>query len=170
MKRDASISDVLRPLSDAPVQAYLSNAIQVADLLEWLLGQVGESDIWQTSFSVSEEFLRRLYFIRKDGRIRKLSLVLDLKATQKTVKLWRFISQVVDNAYLAENHSKILLVRSVSGDKITVITSQNLTRGNRYESAFVTTDPAVFDTVLSQINHMIINHSFPLNDILGTTD
>ena len=93
--------------------------------------------------------------------------MLDFKATQKTVKLWRFISQVVDNTYLAENHSKILLVRSLAGDTVTFITSQNLTRGNRYESAFVTTDKSVFDTVLAQVQDLIKNHSFPLDGLLG---
>ena len=60
MKRSANISDILRPLSDTPHQAYLSNALQVADVLEWILSQVGKAVVWQTSFSISEEFLRRL--------------------------------------------------------------------------------------------------------------
>ena len=63
MKRSASISDYLKPLSDVPNQAYLTNALQVADVLEWILQQVGKSKVWQTSFSISEEFLRRLFFI-----------------------------------------------------------------------------------------------------------
>lgn len=66
MKRTADINEILRPLKDAPCQAYLSNAVQVADILEWILSQVGVAEIWQTSFSISEEFLRRLYFICKD--------------------------------------------------------------------------------------------------------
>ena len=35
MKRSASISDYLKPLADTPNQAYLTNALQVADVLEW---------------------------------------------------------------------------------------------------------------------------------------
>ena len=92
MKRTADISEILKPLSDTPFQAYLSNAVQVADIIEWILHQVGVSEIWQTSFSISEEFLRRLFFIEKAGRISRFNLVLDHKATNKTVKLWMFIS------------------------------------------------------------------------------
>ena len=33
MKRSASISEILKPLADNPFQAYLSNAVQVADIL-----------------------------------------------------------------------------------------------------------------------------------------
>lgn len=165
MKRTASISDILRPLKDAPCQAYLSNAVQVADILEWILSQVGMAEIWQTSFSISEEFLRRLYFICKDKRVSRINLVLDHKATNKTLKLWAFISQVIERTYLADNHSKILLVKSQNGDKVSVVTSQNLTRGNRAESAFISTDPGIFATLFSQVNDLITNHSVPLNDL-----
>ncbi len=89
MKRTANIDNILRPLSDTPYQAYLSNAVQVADILEWILGQVGIAEVWQTSFSISEEFLRRLFFITKDKRVSRINLVLDHKATNKTLKLWR---------------------------------------------------------------------------------
>lgn len=95
MKRSASISEILRPLADNPFQAYLSNAVQVADILEWILEQVGVAEVWQTSFSISEEFLRRLFFITKDKRVSRINLVLDHKATNKTLKLWAFISQVI---------------------------------------------------------------------------
>ena len=66
MKRTADINEILKPLKDTPFQAYLSNAVQVADILDWILSQVGVAEIWQTSFSISEEFLRRLFFICKD--------------------------------------------------------------------------------------------------------
>ena len=88
MKRTADISDFLQPLRDKPYQAYLSNALQVADVLDWVLQQLGKSEVWQTSF------------------------LLDHKATNKTLKLWAFITQVINTTYLADNHSKVLLVRS----------------------------------------------------------
>lgn len=165
MKRTANINQILRPLKETPFQAYLSNAVQVADILEWILGQVGVAEVWQTSFSISEEFLRRLYFITKDKRVNRINLVLDHKATNKTLKLWTFITQVIERTYLADNHSKILLVKSEAGDTVSVITSQNLTRGNRHESAFISTDPTIFATLYAQVNDLITNHSVPLHDL-----
>lgn len=167
MKRTAGINEILRPLKDAPCQAYLSNAVQVADILEWILSQVGVAEIWQTSFSISEEFLRRLYFICKDKRVSRINLVLDHKATNKTLKLWTFINQVIERTYLADNHSKILLVKSQKGDMVSVVTSQNLTRGNRAELAFISTDPGIFATLFSQVNDLITNNSVPLNDLFN---
>ena len=165
MKRTVTIDQVLKPLSECHSQAYLSNALQVADVLEWILNQVGMATVWQTSFSISEEFLRRLFFIEKEGRVKEFNLVLDHKATNKTLKLWPFIVQTMKRTYLADNHSKILLVEADSGEKVAVVTSQNLTRGNRHESAFISTEPSIFDTLHEQVNDLIRNHSVPMNDL-----
>lgn len=165
MRRNADIGDYLKPIREKPYQAYLSNALQVADILDWVLKQLGMSEVWQTSFSISEEFIRRLYFIEKSGLVTKFNLVLDHKATNKTLKLWAFITQVIDTTYLADNHSKVLLVKSEHGEMVSIITSQNLTRGNRCESAVITTDNDIFNTLHSQIQDLITNHSVPLNDL-----
>lgn len=165
MKRGSDIEQWLKPLAEQPNQAYLTNALQVADVLEWILEQLGPSSVWQTSFSISEEFVRRLFFIEKSGHVEEYNLVLDLKATNKTISLWPFICQVVNKTYLADNHSKILLVESKKGEVVTVVTSQNLTRGNRAESAFISTDLNIFRSVKAQIDDLITNHSVPLNDL-----
>ena len=165
MKRTADINSILRPLRDAPNQAYLSNAVQVADILEWILQQVGVAEVWQTSFSISEEFLRRLFFICKANKVSRINLVLDHKATNKTLKLWAFITRVIERTFLADNHSKILLVKGDNGTVVSVVTSQNLTRGNRAESAFISTDPEIFAGLFAQVNDLITNHSVPLNDL-----
>jgi hypothetical protein len=167
MKRTASMADVVKPLSECSSQAYLSNAVQVADLLEWILEQVGTAKVWQTSFSISEEFLRRLFFIEKSGRVSEFNLVLDHKATNKTLKLWSFMTQVIQRTFLTDNHSKILLVQAENGQTVSVITSQNLTRGNRHESAFISTDSGIFATLHAQVTDLIDNHSVPLYDLFA---
>ena len=167
MKRTTSIEKIFRPLCDASVQSALSNEVQIADILEWVLEQVGKAEVWQTSFSISEEFLRRLYFITRDGSASAIHLVLDFKATNKTLSLWTFIEQVISTTHLADNHSKVLLIKSEAGDKVSIITSQNLTRGNRNESYIITTDEAVFDKFLNEVQDLIKNHAVPLSDILN---
>lgn len=167
MKRTTSIENIFRPLSERTTQSALTNTVQIADILEWVLSQVGTSEVWQTSFSISEEFLRRLYFITRDGSASAIHLVLDFKATNKTLSLWNFIDQVISSTHLADNHSKVLLIKSESGRKVSIITSQNLTRGNRNESYIITTDEVVFDKFLLEVQDLIRNHSVPLSDILN---
>ena len=168
MKRTASMADVVKPLSECPSQAYLSNAVQVADLLEWILEQVGTAKVWQTSFSISEEFLRRLFFIEKSGKVDTIHLILDFKATQKTLRLWPFLTRVIEHTYLADNHSKVILIRSEETARtVSIITSQNLTRGNRNESAIVTTDAAIFATFHASLTDIMKNHSVPLSELFA---
>lgn len=165
MKRGVNIENYLVPLVRKETQAYLTNELQVADLLEWILEQLGPSQVWQTSFSISEEFVRRLYFIQKAQNVVEYNLVLDHKATNKTIKLWPFICQVVSKTYLADNHSKLLLVDNLQGGVAAVVTSQNLTRGNRQECAFVSSSQTIFSTLFAQVQNLIKNHSVPLHDL-----
>lgn len=167
MKRSAEIGSFLKPLSEAPLQAYLSNAVQVADIIDWVVSQIGECELIQTSFSISEEFLRRLYFLKARKAIKKITLVLDHKATNMTIKLWVFINELVKDTYLADNHSKILLFSADSGEKVAVITSQNLTRGNRHESTVITTDPGVFDAMHESVRELIRNQTVPLSELMN---
>jgi len=59
MKRTADISDILQPLRDKPYRAYLSNALQVADVLERTRQQLGKSKVWHASYSMSDEFIQK---------------------------------------------------------------------------------------------------------------
>ena len=77
-----------------------------------------------------------------------------------------FISKVIQETYLADNHSKVLLVESERGDKVTVITSQNLTRGNRMESGIISTDTDMFDTMKASFMDIIKYHSIPFSEIM----
>lgn len=167
MKRNASIDDYLKPLASCPLQCYLTNTLQVADVVEWVLEQVGRATIWQTSFSISEEFLRRLFFINKSGKVDAIHLILDFKATQKTLRLWPFLTRVIEHTYLADNHSKVILIKSAAGQTVSIITSQNLTRGNRNESAIVTTDEHVFATFHASLTDIMKNHSVPLSELFA---
>lgn len=164
MKHSVFIDSVLRPLAQNASQAYLSDKLQVADVMQWILDQTGPADVQLTSFSISEEFLRRIFFIEKSGLIRSLDIVLDFKATNKTLILWPFIAQTVEHCYLAANHSKILLVYNDDWT-VAVVMSQNLTRGNRNESAFISTDRTVFDSLHAQVDSLIKNQSVPFHEI-----
>lgn len=66
MKRSALITDVFdSDLVASPVQMYMSGDIQVPDIIEFLLEFTGPAEVFLSSFSISEEFLRRLFFLRK---------------------------------------------------------------------------------------------------------
>ena len=190
MKRDKKITDILKPLHESDTQAYISNALQVADIAEWLLSSpaptnpegVGQQAaqagmpasegrlpvVRQTTFSISEEFLRRIYF-SKQRHPARFVVIIDRKALTKTVQLWRFISQVYDEVWISDNHSKILLVDFPDGSKASVVTSQNLTRGNRAESAIVSSCPNIYGQLLNDFEDLKQNNSAPMHEIMPTS-
>lgn len=168
MKRGTHITDHLRPLAACPTQVALTDGLQIADILQWVLRQTGPAEVWQTSFSTSEEFLRRLHFIAQGRLTTALHLVLDRKATNKTLALWAFMGEVFTDVHLADNHSKVLLVRPTVGPAVSILTSQNLTRGNRHEAYLVSTDDALFDTLLDRVQDLIAHRSVPLTSILAS--
>ena len=71
-------------------------------------------------------------------------------------------------AFMTDNHSKILLVEARDGRRVSVVTSQNLTRGNRFESTLITTSPQIFSDLLEEFRNISEYHSVPLDEILGS--
>lgn len=163
------VNRLLKPLSDMPLQAYLDNRLQLFDVLEFILLQTGPANVYISTFSTSEEFLRRLFSLRKRDLILHAVLMADLKAAKKTVNLYTFMDTVFDDVYLTENHSKVLLVEN---DKwmVTVVTSQNQTRGNRTECSIITTQPDIYFTLREQFSDIINTRSIHLNGFNFRTD
>lgn len=170
MKRGANIPEVLKDIRHSAGGMFLSDEIQMADIIEIIVRQIGKCSIFQTSFSVSEEFLRRLFLLKQSGQLSFLSLILDHKATIKTAKLWNFVKSVFSEVYLSANHSKILLFLSESGDKISIISSQNLTRGNRFEAYAISTSKKDFDSLFNSFVLIKDNNSITANGIFRGAD
>lgn len=168
MKHVGLANDLLSPLDKAPEQAFISSSLQVADLLQWILNQTGKASVKIASFSISEEFLRRLFFIEKSGLIDSVEIILDFKATNKTLILWPFIEQTVKNCYLASSHAKVLLVGN-SRWSVAVIMSQNLTRGNRFESGIISTSHHIFNTLSEQFSYITKNQAVPFHEVFCRT-
>ena len=132
--------DNLMPLEKYGIQPYFSNSMQLADVIEWVLEQTGPAHLQISTFSTGEEFLRRLFRLKRSGRILTCRMFCDLRAARKTVSLYHFIKSVFDHVCLCENHSKVLILFN-DNHTVAVVTSQNQTRGNRFEAGIITSDP-----------------------------
>lgn len=135
--------NILKPLESRPLQSYFSNRYQLADIIEAVLAQIGNAHIYISTFSTSEEFLRRIWRLKNDGRVLSFSLFCDHRAARKTLSLYHFIKSLADNIYLCENHSKVVLLFN-DAHLVSIVTSQNQTRGNRFECGVVSTDNHLF--------------------------
>ena len=154
----------LEKFEDRPVQAYFSNTVQLADVIASILEHIGASKIVISTFSTSEEFLRRIWRLRKEGLITSASLFCDLKAARKTVHLYTFITSIFDSVYLAENHSKVVLLGN-NRYRVAIVTSQNQTRGNRFECGIISSSPELYNTLAQGFTEMQ-DKSLPIDGLL----
>lgn len=144
------VKQLLRPLACAPVQAYFSSEFQLYHLLEFILEQTGPANVILTTFSVSEEFVRKLSQMKGDGLINSLVVVADHRTAVKALRLTLFTNNIAEQLLLGNNHAKVLLVENQSR-KVSVVTSQNQTRGNRIECGMMCTHPEIYDSLLKSI-------------------
>lgn len=154
----------LEQFENRPVQAYFSNTIQLADVIASILEHIGAAEIVISTFSTSEEFLRRIWRLRKEGLITSASLFCDLKAARKTVHLYTFITSIFDTVYLAENHSKVVLLGN-NRYRVAIVTSQNQTRGNRFECGIISSSPELYNQLAQGFAEMQ-DKSLPIDGLL----
>lgn len=146
----------LRPLSECAMQSYFCAGLQLADVIEWAVKQCGASRLMVSTFSAGDEFLRRLYRLKQSGAVTHCTLVCDTRAMKKTRLLMSFMSGVVDEIRVVPNHSKVVLVE---GDRMTaaIVTSQNLTRGNRTEAGMVISDQSAISAIRGDLDILLSN-------------
>lgn len=162
MPTKVKVSDLLRPIADVKTQAYFGRHLHTLGLIKWILSQIGSADVWVSSYSTSEEFLRGFRLMRQSGSIHSAKMLLDVKASKKTVQLWHMMQACFDGVFLGENHSKVILFRAADC-VVSVVTSQNQTYGSRDESTIVTTEPQVFDDLLHGYQEHCKNNSLKIN-------
>lgn len=162
MPTRVKVADLLKPIGEVQTQAYFGRHLHTLGLIKWILSQIGPADVWVSSYSTSEEFLRGFRLMRQADSIHSAKMLLDVKASKKTVQLWHMMQACFDEVYLGENHSKVILFRSADR-VVSVVTSQNQTYGSRDESTIVTTEPLVFDDLLHGYQEHCANNSLKIN-------
>ena len=166
MSKGKSPSEFLRPMATHPLQSHLGRGLHTLGLLGWILEQTGPADVYVSTFSTSDAFLRGFYNLRKKGLIGHSILLADLKASKKTVKLYREMQSCFDSVYLSMNHSKVVLIQN-DHHLVTVISSQNQTYGDRAECTIVTSDQDIFLQQFSGFKDIVDDNSIQLNGLFN---
>ena len=166
MGRGRNIATILQPLNKCASQCYLGTGLHTLGLLNWILQQTGRADVYVSTFSTSEAFLNGFYNLRKKKLIGHSVLLADLKASKKTLHLYRLMQSCFDSVYLGMNHSKIVLVQNDT-HLVSVISSQNQTYGDRAECTMVTTDQMAFYNLYSGLRDIVDNNSIQLNGLFN---
>lgn len=141
-----NISEIFKPISPGYIGADLNNKFQLYNLIEWILEQTGPAAVTVVTFSMSEEFIRKMLKLQKSGLLMSCAVVLDFKAVQKTQKIIRFAQNVFSSVSYCKTHAKLVLIETdnLEFPGVIITGSQNATRGNRSESTVITTDEETF--------------------------
>lgn len=164
MSKGKSPSEFLRPMATHPLQSHLGRGLHTLGLLGWILEQTGPADVYVSTFSTSDAFLRGFYNLKKKDLVLKSVLLADLKASKKTYRLYKEMQQNFDAVYLSQNHSKVVLVQNDRWT-VTVISSQNQTYGDRAECTLVTTNQEIFYQQYCGFRDLVDNNSIQLNGL-----
>lgn len=164
MSKGKSPGEFLRPLATHPLQSHLGRGLHTLGLLGWILDQTGPADVYVSTFSTSDAFLRGFFNLKRKGLVLKSVLLADLKASKKTYRLYKEMQQNFDAVYLSQNHSKVVLVQNDQWT-VTVISSQNQTYGDRAETTLVTTNQEIFYQQYCGFSDLVDNNSIQLNGL-----
>jgi len=69
MGKGRDINRLLRPLERCSLQSYLGTGLHTLGLLSWIIGQTGPADVYVTTFSTSDAFLRGFLNLKKKQKI-----------------------------------------------------------------------------------------------------
>lgn len=145
------VGEHIKPLREKQLQAYFTSEFQLYHLLEFILNETGSGNLIITTFSVSEEFIRKLMQLKCKGLISSLAVIADHRTAVKALRLSLFTNNVAEELHLGNNHAKVILLQNKEWN-VSVVTSQNQTRGNRIECGMVCTIPEIYDDLLRDIS------------------
>lgn len=150
-----------------PVQAWIRKDLQATDVLSEILRDRPGASVRISTFSVAEESLRRLFGIRRKYNVAEMRVIIDRKATIKTHSLAQLIYNIFDSAVLSDIHAKVMIVSWPDGlcKSVVVVTSQNLTRGNRFESSVLIAGLPQVSQLTESFDRIESHHSIPVKDM-----
>ncbi len=133
---------------------YLNNRVQSYHVFDFLLDHCqGADSMYVSSFAITDVYVRRI--IQQRERIKHITLVLDFTFASRNPRVLLYAAHQVDEVYLTNNHSKVLLIR---GQKDAVsISSNNATNNVRYEAGMITCNPTLVDFYESEMKKLIDN-------------
>lgn len=107
-------------------------------ILEGMLEHTGTPcSIVVCSFAIAEGWIKRLDKLKKSGRVKRITVVLDYAVMVRHRPKILMMENVVDKIYLDNTHAKMILVENKSFQTAAIL-SANATMNYRVESAYVT--------------------------------
>lgn len=128
----------------------------IHQVLPSLLSVIGPAEVRITTFSISEDSLRPLFFLVEEKKIHRLSMLLDLTVKRHKLGLLLFAAQITPDIRIDSCHAKLLLVENRQY-KFGIVGSANLNRNHRWEDGFYFTAGSHYDYFRQQFDKSMEN-------------
>lgn len=116
----------------------------IHDVLPCLLSAIGPAEVRITTFSVSEDSLRPLFFEVEEKQITRLKMVLDMTVKRHKLALLLFAAGISPEIRIDSCHAKLLLVENEQY-RFGIVGSANLNQNHRWENGFYFTAGRHYD-------------------------
>ena len=141
---------------DGRVYFFTDGTWSLFELIDYILDHIPPSHVTLSSFSMSEDSIRHLLYLKESGRILSLQGLFDPSARKTKTPLLYFAKEVFDSIGLLQNHAKIILFENGKRN-LCVLGSANLGRNRRLEAGVIEADPKVFTFFLDHLKQAIVN-------------
>lgn len=108
-------------------------------LLEYLLRKTGPCRVWMTTWTITEEPMRALLAMIKDGLILELNAVLDYRIERRKPEAFQLASSIITRIKLTKCHAKVLVLKNETWS-VTILGSANFSKNPRIEAGVIFTD------------------------------
>lgn len=124
---------------DESIQFATGGRWSLHHLLEYLLLKTGPAKVWMTTWTITEEPMRALLDLIKQGLITELNAVLDYRIERRKPEAFQLASNIISRIKLTKCHAKVLVVRNEVW-AVTVLGSANFSKNPRIEAGVIFTD------------------------------
>lgn len=138
----------------------------VHEVLPILLDWCGPAIVRVATFNISEDSLRPMFFLKDEGKIKDLSLLLDMNVKRHKLDILLFAANIADSVRISSTHMKVLLVENdlFRGG---LVGSANMNNNPRYEAGVAFSDTKMFDYYRDCFDEIFKNDSLPFYGING---
>lgn len=151
-----SLKKVLHNLDTETIFYSSNGAWSSVDLLASLILKLPDvSDVYISTFSISEESANKIFYLSKNSNI-NFHLLVDWKMKLKNKNTVLFLQHFCASFGFSDCHSKLTCLVSEKRTH-TVLSSANYTKNKRFESGVIVSDAQVSEMYVNQIKNLITN-------------
>ncbi len=139
----------------------------VHEVLPILLEEIGRPAIVRVAtFNISEDSLRPMFFLKEQGKISDLRLLLDMNVKRHKLDILLFASNIADSVHVTSSHMKLILFES-DGFCAGLVGSANMNNNPRYEGGISFTEENIYSYFANKYDQIFDNDSLPFYGING---